>query len=96
LNKPFISLESALNLLRDGAISKDDFAGDPNEVLANSTIMDKAVFLIEELKIDKNYITMIEVTVSYKLESGFYLDESTFSLIGKYRIDEEAKKVFFE
>ena len=96
LNKPFISLESALNLLRDGAISKDDFAGDPNEVLANSTIMDKAVFLIEELKIDKNYITMIEVTVSYKLESGFYLDESTFSLIGNYRIDEEAKKVFFE
>jgi peptidoglycan-associated lipoprotein len=96
LNQPYISLEAALNLLRDGAISKDDFAGDPNEVLANSSIMDKAVFLIEEIKVDKNYITMIEVTVSYKIPTGFYLDEATFNMLGKYRIDEEAKEVIFE
>ena len=96
LNKPVISLEDALNLLRDGAIGKDDFAGDPNVVLANSSILDKAVFLIEELKIEKNYITMIEVTVLHKLEKGFYLDEATFSLIGDYKIDEENKKMIFE
>jgi len=96
LSKPVISLEDALNLLRDGAIGKDDFAGDPNEVLANSSIIDKAVFLVEELKIEKNYITMIEVTVMYKLEKGFYLDEATFSLIGDYKIDEENKKMIFE
>ena len=96
INKPLISLDNALNLLRDGAISKDEFAGDPNEVLANSSIMDKAVFLVEEIKIEKNYITMIEVTVSHKLEQGFYLDEATFSLIGKYRVDEENKKMIFE
>lgn len=96
LNAPYISLEAALNLLRDGAISKDDFAGDPNEVLANSSILDKAVFLIEEIKVDKNYITMIEVTVSYKIPTGFYLDENTFNMLGKYRIDEEKKEVIFE
>lgn len=96
LNVPYISLEAALNLLRDGAISKDDFAGDPNEVLANSSILDKAVFLIEEIKVDKNYITMIEVTVSYKIPTGFYLDENTFNMLGKYRIDEEKKEVIFE
>ncbi len=96
IRNPQISLEDALNLLRDGAISKDDFAGDPNEVLANSTIADKAVFLVEELKIGKHEITMIEVTVNYKIPKGFYLDEPTFSLIGKYKIDEEKNELLFE
>ncbi|MCB0805842.1 MAG: OmpA family protein [Bacteroidales bacterium] len=96
LREPVISLEDALNLLRDGAISKNDFAGDPDEVLANASIADKSVFLIEELKIEKNYITMIEVTVVHKLERGFYLDEATFSQIGKYTIDEENMKMIFE
>jgi len=96
LTKPMISLEGALALLTQGAISKDDFAGDPNEVLANSTIADGAVFLVEELKIEKKYITMFEVTVNYKIPAGFYFDEPTFSLIGKYKFDEESKQMIFE
>jgi peptidoglycan-associated lipoprotein len=92
LREPVISLNSALMLLRDGAISKDDFAGDPEEVLANASIVDQAVFLVEEIKIEREYITMIEVKVLHKLEDGaFYLDSSTFSLIGDYEIDEENK-----
>lgn len=96
INKPMISLENGLNLLRDGAISKDDFADDPNKVLANSTIADLSVFLIEELSVDKKYITMFEVTVNYKIATGFYLDEATFSLLGKYKIDEENMQILFE
>jgi peptidoglycan-associated lipoprotein len=96
INKPMISLENGLNLLRDGAISKDDFAGEANEILTNSTIADLAVFLIEELKVDKYYITMFEVTVNYKIPVGFYLDEATFSLLGKYKIDEENNQILFE
>ena len=96
LREPVICLNDAMKLLKDGAISKDDFAGDPNEILANATIQDKAYFLIEEIKIEKNYITMIEVMVNHKLEQGFYVDEATFSQIGKYRIDEENNKMFFE
>lgn len=96
LNKPMISLEYALKLLKEGAISKDDFAGEANEVLANSTIADQAVFLIEELKVEKNYLTMFEVTVNYKIPTGFYLDEATFSLLGKYKIDEENSQILFE
>ncbi len=96
LREPVMALDNALNLLRDGAISKNDFAGDPEEVLANSSIQDGAVFLVEEVKIEKNYITMIEVTVTHKIDQGFYVDEATFSLIGKYRIDEENMKMIFE
>ena len=95
LREPVISLDNALNLLRDGAISKDDFAGDPNEILANSSIADNAVFLVEEMKVGKNYITMFEVKVSHKIPAGFYMDEATFSLIGDYEIDEENNKMIF-
>jgi len=97
LREPVISLKNALNLLRDGAIGKDDFAGDPQEVLANASIIDEAVFLVEEVKVEKEYITMIEVKVLHKLEDyGFYLDEATFSLIGDYEIDEENNKMIFK
>jgi hypothetical protein len=96
LREPVISLDNALNLLRDGAISKDDFAGDPTEILANSSIADNAVFLVEEMKIKKNFVTMFEVTVSHKLATGFYMDEATFSLIGDYEIDEEKSVMIFK
>ncbi|MCF8379043.1 MAG: OmpA family protein [Bacteroidales bacterium] len=96
LREPAICLADALSLLREGAIGKDDFAGDPLEILADASIQDKAYFLIEEIKIEKNYITMIEVMVNHKLERGFYLDEATFSQIGNYKIDEENNKMIFE
>lgn len=96
LRQPTISLEDALKLLRRGAISKDDFAGNPDEVLANASIVDGAVFLVEKIKIKKQYITMIEVTVSYKIANGFYIDETSFGQIGKYTIDKENKEIIFE
>lgn len=97
LREPVISLKNAMNLLRDGAIGKDDFAGDPEEVLANGSILDESVFLIEEIKIEREYITMIEVKVLHKLEDqGFYLDEATFSQIGNFEIDEENNKMIFK
>jgi hypothetical protein len=39
---------------------------------------------------------MIEVMVNHKLEDGFYLDEATFSMVGKYRIDAENNLMIFE
>jgi hypothetical protein len=39
---------------------------------------------------------MFEVTVNYKIATGFYLDEATFSLLGKYKIDEENSQILFE
>ena len=97
LREPVISLQNALSLLRDGAIGKNDFAGDPEEVLADASILDESVFLIEEIKIQKEYITMIEVKVLHSLKDyGFYLDSTTFSLIGDFEIDEENKKMIFK
>jgi len=96
LNKPYISLEDALKLLKEGAISKGDFAGKVNEVLANSSIADGAVFLIEDMKVLDHHISLFEVTVSYKIKKGFYVDEATFSLLGKFTLDEENKLMIFK
>lgn len=96
ISGPVISLDMALDLLRNGAISKNDFDGDPNEILAGSSIADQAVFLIEEIKIRKNYINLVEVIVYHKLDHGFYVDEATFDMVGDYKIDEENKLIIFE
>lgn len=95
-NQPQISLKSALKLLRDGAISKTDFKGDPNVVLAEGSITDNAVFTIAEIKILKHTITNIDVTVSYKIEDGFTVDEATFTKFGKYALDPNTSTVIFE
>ena len=77
-------------------LCKEDFAGEASEVIANSSIIDNAVFLVEEMKVEKNYINNFEATVSYKIPKGFYLDEATFSLIGTYKIDEEKGMILFD
>lgn len=96
ISSPVISLDNALELLKKGAISKDDFDGDPNEILANSSIADKAVFLIDEIKIQKNYINLVEVIVDHNLKTGFLIDEETFNMIGDYTIDEPNKVMIFK
>lgn len=95
INRPVMALDAALYLLKAGAISKDDFEGDPNEILANASIMDRSEFVLEEIKIGKNYITFIEVMVDHKIAEGFYIDEETFSDIGNFTIDEENKLLIF-
>lgn len=94
--KPIISREKALTLLREGAISKGDFEGDPNVVLAEGSIADKAVFKIAELKILKRTITNISVVVDQKMEEGFFVDEKTFSQIGDYTFDEAGSQIIFK
>jgi len=95
-SRPHISLKKALTLLKDGAISKTDFEGDPNEILAEASIADKAVFIVKKIKILKKEIENIEVLVDHTAEEMFFIDKKTFEQFGKYTIDEESKYIIFE
>ena len=52
----YISPAETLKLLTSGAISKEDFEGDPAKIIGEGTVADKSVFNIKELRIGKNGI----------------------------------------
>lgn len=91
-----ISLGSALRLLKERAISRDDFQGDPEEILAEGTIADKAVFNVKTFKIGKKSVSDFKFMVDYNLKEQIEMGPAQIQLLGKYRIDEPAQRIVFE
>ncbi len=89
------SLAEAQRLLQSGAIAKDDFIGDANVVLAEGSIADKAIFTIKEIRIGQRTAKNIEATVSHKLTDGVIMGESTISMLGRFKLDENNKQLIF-
>lgn len=89
------SLPEAQRLLTSGAITKNDFVGDANVILAEGSISDKAVFRIREFKIGNKTATNVEASVSHKITEGIIMGESTINVMGRFKIDETNKQLIF-
>jgi peptidoglycan-associated lipoprotein len=91
-----ISLTAALGLLRDGYITKDDFEGNPEKVLAGGTIAKNAKFIISDLKIGLRSEYDIRVTVDPSYDLPLTIPASVMKRFGDYTIDREKNMLFFE
>jgi len=93
---PMISLDKAMDLLRWGAISKEDFEGDPERVLANNTIADKAYIVIKEVNIANQKVENIRVQVRHKLNYGLVFGDRLMKQFGKYSYNVKTHKLTIE
>lgn len=91
-----ISLDKALDLLKWGAISKEDFEGDPEKALANNTIADRAVINIKELTIANKTINDVQLRVTYKLNFGLVFGDRLMKRFGKYTYNSTTNKLTIE
>jgi len=91
-----VSLEKALQLLNDGIIGKENFDGDPNQILANNSIRNNSVFNISELRIGSKTITDVKFTVLHRQTNPITLGREVLQRIGQFRIDENAKQITFK
>ncbi len=91
-----ISQDQVLKLLRDGAISKDDFIGNPEEILGQETVADKSKFIIRDIRIANITIQDIEFMVNHKLEVPVTIGEDALKKFGKFRLDERNFRIIFE
>ncbi len=89
------SLQEAQKLLQSGAITKDDFVGDANTILAEGSIKDRAVFIIKEMRIGPRSASKIEASVSHKLLEGVIMGGSTINMLGRFKLDEGKKQLIF-
>ena len=96
-NSPvMISLEKALDLLKWGAISKDDFEGDPEQILAENTIADRAIINIEEIRIANKTVRNIKIKVNHKLKYGLVFGDALMKQFAEYKYNTETKKLSFD
>ena len=93
---PSISLEKAMELLTKGAISKYDFEGDPNEILAGNTIANNAVFIVDEMTIADHTIKDVEFIVNHKLRHPLLIGLKSMNKVGIFSFDENKKEIVFE
>ncbi len=91
-----ISLDKAMDLLKWGAISKEDFEGDPQRVLANNTIADRAIIIIKEIDIANKKVENIKLKVNYKLNYGLVFGERLMKQFGKYSYNTKTHKLTIE
>ncbi len=95
-SEPMISLDKAIDLLKWGAISKDDFEGDPEKILANNTIADHAVINFKEITIANKTVKDVKIKVYHKLRYGLVFGDSLLKRFGKFNFNPKTKTLKIE
>ncbi|MBN2614659.1 MAG: OmpA family protein [Bacteroidales bacterium] len=83
-NSALISVNKAIELLNEGIISKEDFVGNPEEILQNNTIRNNAVLNLKEVTIGGKTIKNLQVIVSKNLFFGIVFGKPVLNQLGKY------------
>jgi hypothetical protein len=91
-----ISEEKALDLLKKGAISKDDFEGDPEEILADGAIRNRAILIIAEFTVANETIYDVEMMVNSNLAYPILIGKYVLNRFGEYSIDTENRRIIFK
>ena len=94
--RPQISMEKALDLLTRGAISKSDFQGDPDEILADGKIANRALIMIDEFTIANETVRDVELMVNTNLAYPLVIGRTLLSRFGEYTIDTEKEQIIFK
>ncbi len=91
-----ISQEKALEMLKAGVITKADFEGNPDELIGDGFIADKAKFTLKTIRLGITTIEEVTATINYRLTKPLILDNATLSRFGEFQIDEEQQMIIFK
>jgi peptidoglycan-associated lipoprotein len=91
-----ISVEEALKLLNQGAINKNDFKGNPEEILAGGTIANRAIFIVKDMTVANVTIHDVELMVNDNLGYTLVIGNSVLSSFGEYTVDSQKQQIIFK
>jgi peptidoglycan-associated lipoprotein len=92
----YILPDAALKLLKDGVIDKTDFKGDVTKIIGEGSIADKAVINLKEVRIGKNTVKNLEITVNKKIKSDILVGDNTLLKFGAFTIDADQSRFLFK
>ena len=91
-----VSESRALQLLKDGRISADDFRGNVNEILSTDGIKDGAIFVIREVRIAGRSLYNVECKVVSRMIEQWVIGQKNMKQLGNYEFDTNEKKLKFK
>ena len=92
----YITAAQAFALLKDGLIDKNDFEGDATKLIHEKSISEKAIITIKEIRIAKNTVKDLKVTVNSKIHGTFVFGATTLKKFGNYHVDDSAGQLIFD
>ena len=91
-----ISLDKAMDLLKWGAISKDDFEGDPEQILAGNTIANRAIIVIKEINIANKKVENVKLMVNTRLNYSLVFGDRLLKQFGNFSFNKNTHKLTIE
>lgn len=88
-----ISVEETLKLLSGGAIGKEDFQGDPEEILANGTVANRAILIIKDFTVANTTIHNVVFMVNSNLAYPLVIGKSVMDSFGEYTFDSQQQQL---
>ena len=91
-----MSEKTALKLLKDGRIRRENFQGDVEKILGTGTVANGAIVNIKEIRIANKTLTNVPVKVVQKMIEDWVIGKKTMSQMGNYEFDTKEKKLIFK
>lgn len=88
-----ISVEETMKLLSEGSIGKEDFKGDPEQVLANGTVANRSILVIKDFTIANTTIHDVELMVNTQLAYPIVIGNAIMDKFGSYSIDTQQQQI---
>jgi predicted aspartyl protease len=89
-------MDAALDLLKQNIITKDDFQGNPEEIISEGQIKRGSVLTLPSLRIGRKMIYDVDVIVEPKQDEKLILNNEILSRFGAFTINEDTREIIFE
>jgi peptidoglycan-associated lipoprotein len=91
-----VSLEKALDMLKNGIIDRNSFTGEIERVLSAGSIANGAIFKLKEIRIANRTIEDVELSVSHQLRYDIVFGQRLLSRFGEFEFDTENRELIFK
>lgn len=91
-----MSEATALRLLQQGRIGRDNFEGDVEKILSTGSVANGAIVHLGEIRIANKSLTDVKVKVVQKMVESWVIGKSTMSQMGTFEFDTKEKKLLFK
>jgi peptidoglycan-associated lipoprotein len=92
----FIDENIVLELLKKGAIDRDDFQGVFEEIMVNDRIKENSVLTLKKIRLGEKVINNSKVKVKTDLKGALLLGKDILDNAGAYVVDDENKLIIFK
>lgn len=91
-----MSEATALRLLKEGRINRDNFEGEVEKILGTGSVANGAIVHIREIRIANKTLTDVRVKVVQKMIEDWVIGKSTLNQMGTFEFDTKLKQLKFK